>query len=460
MYAVTLAAPDDFDGWRAAARALASAGVAPGEVGWKVEGQEAGDLFGTGTSPPAGAPFPVPRAFLSLAETAICHSDPERFALLYALLLRIRTTPKALEDEADPLVRRVEAMAKAVRRDIHKMHAFVRFREVEEEGAVRFVAWFEPEHHIVRAASGFFARRFANMRWSILTPELSVHWDGEALTEGPGAARADAPDRDPVEAVWKTYYASIFNPARLKVGAMLKEMPKKYWKNMPETALVGQLVAGAQGREARMVETSRTQIGSNALAAWQAVREEARGCTRCHLFECATQTVFGEGPVTAPLMFVGEQPGDQEDLAGKPFIGPAGQLFDRALGEAGIDRGQAYVTNAVKHFKFERRGKRRIHSKPDAGEIEACRWWIEQERAILRPTLTVALGATAARSLFHKAVTISAVRGRPHAMPEGGEAWVTVHPSFLLRVRDNRDAEYARFVEDLVRVKERLAELA
>jgi probable DNA metabolism protein len=460
MDAVTLAAPDDFDGWRAAARALASAGVAPGKVAWKVEGEEAGDLFGTGKPPPAGAPFPVPRAFLSLAETAICHSDPERFALLYALLVRIRANPRALEDEADPLVRRIEAMAKAVRRDIHKMHAFVRFREVEEQGAARFVAWFEPEHHIVRAASGFFARRFANMRWSILTPELSVHWDGAALTEGPGAARADAPDGDPVEAVWKTYYASIFNPARLKVGAMLKEMPKKYWKNMPETALVGQLVAGAQGREARMVETSRTQIGSNALAAWQAVREEARGCTRCPLFECATQTVFGEGPVTAPLMFVGEQPGDQEDLAGKPFIGPAGQLFDRALGEAGIDRSQAYVTNAVKHFKFERRGKRRIHSKPDAGEIEACRWWIEQERAILRPTLIVALGATAARSLFHKAVTISSVRGRPHPVPDGGEAWVTVHPSFLLRVRDDKEAEYARFVEDLVRVKQRLAELA
>jgi len=460
MYAVALSAEDDFDGWRVAARALASAGVAVGEISWRVAGGS-GDLLGAGSAlPEGGSPFPVPRAFLTLAETAICHSDPERFALLYALLLRIHAVPRALEDEADPLVRRVEGMAKAVRRDIHNMHAFVRFREVEEVGGARFVAWFEPEHHIVRAASGFFARRFATMRWSILTPELSVHWDGEALTEGPGASRADAPEGDPVEAVWKTYYASIFNPARLKVDAMLKEMPKKYWKNMPETALVGQLVAGAQNREARMVETSRTQIGSNALAAWQAVREEARGCTRCPLFECATQTVFGEGPVTAPLMFVGEQPGDQEDLAGKPFIGPAGQLFDRALGEAGIDRSQAYVTNAVKHFKFERRGKRRIHSKPDAGEIEACRWWIEQERAILRPTLTVALGATAARSLFHKAVTISATRGRPHPMPEGGEAWVTVHPSFLLRVRDDREAEYARFVADLVRVKERLAELA
>jgi len=457
-----LAVEDDFEGWREAARGLAGAGVPPEEVAWQV-GEAGGDLFGEATAPlpQPGSGFSVPRAFLTLAETAVCHSDPERFALLYALLLRLKDRPGLIADSADPLVQRLELMAKAVRRDIHKMHAFVRFREVEDAEGARFVAWFEPENHIVRTAAGFFVRRFAAMRWSILTPELCVHWDGAALTESPGASRADAPDGDPVEAVWKTYYASIFNPARLKTGAMLREMPKKYWKNLPETALVGELVAGAQAREAEMVETSRREIGGNARAAWEAVREEARGCTRCHLYKHATQTVFGEGPVDAPLMFVGEQPGDQEDLAGRPFVGPAGQLFDRALGDAGIDRGQAYVTNAVKHFKFERRGKRRIHSKPDSGEIEACRWWIEQERTILRPTLTVALGATAARSLFGKAVTITATRGRAHALPDGGgEAWVTVHPSFLLRVQDDKEAEYAKFVADLVRIKKRLAELS
>ena len=464
-YAVTLAAEDDFDGWRDAARSLASERVPPEQISWSVGGA-GGDLFGSPASTPlpAATPFPVPGAFLALAEAALCHSDPERFALLYTLLLRLRDAAGLIADAADPLVQRLERMAKAVRRDIHKMHAFVRFREVEDAEGARFVAWFEPEHHIVRAASGFFARRFATMRWSILTPELCVHWDGAALTESPGATRADAPSGDPTEAVWKTYYASIFNPARLKIGAMIKEMPKKYWKNMPETALVGELIAGAQARETNMVETSqqglRAGLGANARAAWEAVRDEAKGCTRCPLYKCGTQTVFGEGPVTAPLMFVGEQPGDQEDLAGRPFIGPAGQLFDRALGEAGIDRSAAYVTNAVKHFKFERRGKRRIHSKPDAGEIDACRWWIEQERNILRPTLIVALGATAARSLFGKAVTISATRGRAHALAEGGEAWVTVHPSFLLRVQDDKEAEYAKFVSDLVRVKERLAELS
>ena len=203
-----------------------------------------------------------------------------------------------------------------------------------------------------------------------------------------------------------------------------------------------------------MVQASRGGIGDNALAAWEAVRAESKGCTRCHLYKCGTQTVFGEGPIDARIMFVGEQPGDQEDLAGKPFVGPAGQLFDRALADAGVDRGATYVTNAVKHFKFERRGKRRIHQKPDRPEIEACRWWLEQERTLIRPPVTVALGATAARSLFGKVVTISATRGKPHMLDED-ETWVTVHPSFLLRIRDNREAEYERFVEDLHRIGER-----
>jgi DNA polymerase len=183
-------------------------------------------------------------------------------------------------------------------------------------------------------------------------------------------------------------------------------------------------------------------------------------CTRCDLYKCATQTVFGEGPLDALIVFVGEQPGDQEDLAGKPFVGPAGQMFDRALADAGVPRERTYVTNAVKHFKFERRGKRRIHEKPNGGEIAACRWWLQQELALIRPPLVVALGATAARSLFGKVVTISALRGKGHALPDGGEAWVTVHPSFLLRVRDDREAEYEKFVEDLRRIGKRAKALA
>jgi DNA polymerase len=436
-------------------------GAAPSEVIWEVAG-EAADLFAApAPAPPAPAAlFSVSRAFVQLAKTVICHKAPERFALLYAMLVKLRERADALDDKADPLVHRLEATARQVRRDIHKMHAFLRFRELGTAEGPRFVAWFEPEHHIVRAAAPFFVQRFATMHWSILTPELSIHWDGETLREGPGASRGDAPAGDPVEDVWKTYYASIFNPARVKVGAMLKEMPRKYWKNMPETALVPELLKGAQARETLMAEASAVKVGDNVGKSWASVRAEAMHCTRCDLYKHAPQTVFGEGPLDARLVFVGEQPGDQEDLAGTPFVGPAGQLFDRALAEAGIARERTYVTNAVKHFKFERRGKRRIHEKPNAGEISACRWWLQQELALIRPPLVVALGATAARSLFGKAVTISALRGKPHRLEDGGEAWVTVHPSFLLRVQGDAEAEYAKFVEDLKRVGERLREFS
>jgi len=189
----------------------------------------------------------------------------------------------------------------------------------------------------------------------------------------------------------------------------------------------------------------------NADAAWRALRDEANGCTRCPLYKDATQAVFGEGPVTATMMLVGEQPGDQEDLAGQPFVGPAGRMLDKALEQAGVDRTATYVTNAVKHFKFERRGKRRIHSRPNAGEIAACRWWYEHERALIAPKVTVAMGATAARSVFGRAMTISRERGRARDLPEGGLGWVTVHPSFLLRMPDRTRAEgeFVRFVEDL-----------
>ena len=196
---------------------------------------------------------------------------------------------------------------------------------------------------------------------------------------------------------------------------------------------------------------------SNARAAWEGLLDDARGCTRCDLYKHATQTVFGEGPLDAAILFVGEQPGDQEDLAGRPFVGPAGAVFDEALEKAGIDRSSVYVTNAVKHFKFLLRGKRRIHNKPDAAEITACRWWIDQERALIRPPVTVALGGTAARSLLGKVVTIGKVRDAPLTLADGSECWVTVHPSSLLRIPDAEGRRQARklFVRDLKRIKAR-----
>ncbi len=187
------------------------------------------------------------------------------------------------------------------------------------------------------------------------------------------------------------------------------------------------------------------------MTALTSARASAATCERCGLYAHATQTVFGEGPERARIMLVGEQPGDQEDLAGRPFVGPAGKVLDAALSEAGLDRSRVYVTNAVKHFKFESRGKRRIHQKPDSSEIVACRFWLDIELAEVQPALTVLLGATAARAVLGRTVTIGRERGRPITLLGQPQALVTVHPSYLLRLPDEaaKRREYAAFVQDL-----------
>jgi DNA polymerase len=345
------------------------------------------------------------------------------------------------------------------------MHAFVRFRELRGEREPCYVAWFEPDHHIVGAAAPFFQRRFAAMHWSILTPEQSAHWDGTTLVIGDGAPRPPAAD-DGVETLWRTYYASIFNPARLKVDMMRSEMPRKYWRNLPEAPLIRPLVESAARRSSAMIEAKALPANarpqrqevvmvkpdpSKKGGALAALRAEAAHCKACPLWKPATQTVFGEGPDNAKIVLLGEQPGDREDLAGKPFVGPAGVLLDRALEDAGIDRRKVYVTNAVKHFKFTPRGKRRLHQRPNSGEIEACRFWLSGELAVLKPRLVVALGATALHSLAGKPLAIGRSRGRLLKLA-GVDVLPTVHPSYLLRIPDeeSRAQEYRRFVDDLM----------
>jgi probable DNA metabolism protein len=477
---VTLASETDFAGWRDAARRLALAEVAPADITWRVAGP--GETPGVNTSAapaPASEALTVPRDFVERAEAVICHSDPERFSFLYRMLWRLRVEADLMHIASDPDIRRFEAMEKSVRRDIHKMRAFVRFRKIAAPEGDLYAAWFEPEHFIVERNAPFFVRRFTGMRWSIVTPYASAAWDGEALTIGPGGSRADVPGEDDAEALWLTYFSNIFNPARLKVKAMQAEMPKKYWRNLPEASLIPGMIAGAEASASAMIERQATQpaphharvramhwdrpveepVTSDTSETLAELKAEAAGCRRCPLWQNATQTVFGEGPADAQIIFVGEQPGDQEDLAGLPFVGPAGKVFDQVLEDADIDRQKVYVTNAVKHFKFEPRGKRRIHSKPNPGEVQACRWWIDHELALLQPDLAVALGATAALSLLGRAVAVTKQRGSIETREDGLRVFLTIHPSFILRIPDpaEKETERARFLADMKAVKSSLA---
>lgn len=476
MRTVRLTSETDLAGWREAARGLLLAGVEPQAARFRVGGQEG--LFDADEPPPPAAPttgLSVPRAFLDLAAEVALHRSEDRFDLLYRLLWRLQSERDLLKVVSDRDVADALERAKNVSRASHKMKAFVRFRQVEDDSGDRWIAWFEPAHRVLEKTAPFFQRRFTTMRWTILTPDGTADWvpacagmtTGE-LSFGPPATRDMAPQEDEIEEFWKTYYASTFNPARLKTRTMQGEMPKRYWANLPEASLIPELVARAEVRESEMVATPATAPNPKLIHAVAPVVERAaqdapppdtlealdravQGCRRCPLWRDATQGVCGRGPARADLMIVGEQPGDHEDLAGEPFVGPAGQVLNAAMAEAEVDRTHAFVTNAVKHFKHEPRGKRRIHQTPTTSEISVCRWWLDAERAIVKPRLIVTLGATAAYGVLGRKVAVTKERGRPIALEDGSTALLTVHPSYLLRIPDKAAAaaERARFVEDL-----------
>ena len=483
MPAVELASETDFDGWRTAARAFRLAGVDPADARFVVAGNEGtGSLFDVSQSVHRreggdAQKFVVPRAFIDVAQEVILHRSADRFDLLYRLLWRLRDEPDLMRVVSDADVADAMERAKNVSRASHKMKAFVRFRLVQDAEVETYVAWFEPAHRVLEKTAPFFMRRFTTMRWSILTPDGSCFWDGEAMSFGPPASAADAPDEDEVEEFWKTYYASTFNPARLKTKTMQGEMPKRYWKNLPEAALIPELVAASRERTETMVASPHTEPNARLAKAiarhvrdgsyeegfvastLDELRHGVQACRRCDLWRDATQGVCGEGPgKAAKLMIVGEQPGDQEDLAGRPFVGPAGQVLDAALAEAGIDRAEVYVTNAVKHFKHEPRGKRRLHKTPGVSEVSACRWWLDQERRLVRPKVTLALGGTAALAVLNRKVAVTQERGQALSLPDGSTGMITVHPSYLLRIPDERARvrERAAFVRDLIAVRDLL----
>ena len=459
MIAVALAPGADLDGYRRAVRRLVAAGAPPDEVVWST----GPTLFGGDSGDDAPA-LTLPRSLSDLIGLVICHRDPERHALLYTAVWRILHGQRhLLELATDPLVHRLQRMAKAVRRDLHKMHAFVRFRRQDVPEGERFVAWFEPEHFILEATAGFFVDRFRALDWTILTPIGSLHWDRRCLTLGPPARREDAPATDPFEAGWRGYCESSFNPARVNLAQTRAEMPKRYWRNLPETAAIPGMIQQARSRVGAMIATEPAmptrRTPEKALAAMTeqtpASLEELNALIAAAppMVEGGARAVLGEGPIGAAIAFVGEQPGDQEDLQGRPFVGPAGQLLDRALAEIGIDRSATYVTNAVKHFKFVQRGKRRLHQRPTTGEVKHYRWWLQQELDFVAPRLVVALGATALLALAGKALPLNANRGP--ACFDNRRGYVTVHPSYLLRLPDeDKAAAWQAFRADLAAIRD------
>ncbi|MGV3741577.1 MAG: UdgX family uracil-DNA binding protein [Burkholderiaceae bacterium] len=494
-----------FADWRAAARALLQQGRAPHEVQWSHE-QGGADLFAqacmhneSSTAESAASPvhspsifrnseidglttgasqpeqkedfvLHIPRQLMEMLQSASCFRSGDRWAFLYRVVWRWQRGEQDVISAADEDGTRLHAMVKAVRREIHDMHAYVRFRErTESDGPPRFVAWYEPAHDVLPQVARHFAGRMGRMSWMIATPDATVLWDGTTLHMTEALLRGPADIEDSGEALWLTYYRSIFNPARLNTRVMQSHIPSRFWKNLPEGKLVPAMVAEASNGAQRIGQAAAVGQRAGAMIPIAAERAQPQReapatldqCRRCTLWERATQAIAGRGPEHARIMLVGEQPGDQEDIAGEPFVGPAGQLLDSAMQEAALARREVYLTNAVKHFKWEPRGKRRLHKTPAQREVAACRHWLMDEVARVKPEVIVAMGSTALKSLLDTSqVALTDLIGKPF-QHEGRWIVAVYHPAYVLRAPDAAAKEQAfRKMVEGFRLAQQLAERA
>jgi probable DNA metabolism protein len=453
-----------FAQWRDVARPLLSADVAPEEIEWRT-----GTTFeplassdGVAMLSPASTQLRLSRNLIRSLEAIACYRHAGRWDLMYRLAWRSLRQPGLLEDAADPDVHHAMQMENAVHREVHKMHAFVRFREMTDDtGAKKYFAWFEPTHEILQLAVPFFCKRFPNMDWMIATPDGTALWQDGALQFVATPDRSTLPKADAHEGLWRTYYRNICNVSRINPPAMQREMPQRYWRNLPESVEIHSLLRDGQAnfatrqREVMDVEMAKARAMQRALADLPDHSGGPSACRRCDIWRHATQAVLGEGSSSASIMLVGEQPGDEEDLRGRPFVGPAGRVLDAALTTAGLDRDQLYITNAVKHFKWQPRGKRRLHKRPDAAEVAACNHWLDAEVSQVKPCIIVALGASALRAVAGLTDSIESARQLqiPHA--SGAQIVCTYHPSAILRADPaNADQLREHLVGDLRRARE------
>ncbi|WP_250536289.1 UdgX family uracil-DNA binding protein [Caballeronia sp. AZ10_KS36] len=468
MHVITI--DDDFDAWRSAALDALAQDLKPESIEWRTQQSDTPALFAASTAMAApateAAQVRVSRELAALFKDAAHFRDERRFGFLYRVLWRWTHGDRSVASAADEDGARLYKMAKAVRRAQHDMIAYVRFRQREASlGPPEFVAWYEPDHDVLAWGAEHFAARMGKSTWLITTPDGAAMWNGERLQIERRRALAsdhasDTPDA--AEDLWMTYYRSIFNPARLNESVLEQQMPVRFWKGLPEGALIPQLVSDARGG-ARRVAQARA-VGALGGKIVQVEAEDAQperdaptsldACRRCDLWRHATQAVHGAGPADARIMLLGEQPGDQEDLKGEPFVGPAGQLLDDAMRQAQVPREQVYLTNAVKHFKWEPRGKRRLHKTPAQQEVEACSYWLERELEQTGARVIVTLGATALTALLGKRATLRAHVGR--VTPYGDKLIVaTYHPSYALRQLDDtaRDKTIADIVDALAKAR-------
>ena len=423
----------DFESWRAVARQLLKEGTPPSDIRMMDCEQDSTLWTADFVSGQAG-PDPrivVPRQFLEIARHVACHLNPVRWQLLYSVLWRLRDDRNLLKLESNHEVKTILFMEQQVRRDLERMQGTIKFDRIQvEPGHERLIAWHRPDYAIVELAAAYFAERFARSRWSILTPYRSAHWEpkDQKLEFDAGVPRFTMPSKEELKQLWIARRGASEQPVRKQPQPVGAQSAQDQMQPMFGGKFPVQRIATAKPFVPSSLELP-------------VLNDAIQRCQGCELHVCATQAVFGVGPGDARIMLVGEQPGNDEDVAGKPFVGPAGKLLDRALMEAGIKREEVYITNSVKHFKFERRGSKRIHRTPQMTEIKACKPWLEAEIRAVKPQIIVCLGATAAKSVLNLQNLLMKHRGQLFSSPYAEKVVATIHPSAILRVQDPLTSE-------------------
>jgi uracil-DNA glycosylase len=453
---ILLQHPKSFDEWRLAVLSLLQTNRTPNEVLWSSEDQQPNLWFDTLNS---GAHYKlkIPSKLKELLMTLSMHRSLTRWNLMYRILYRsIHGEKNLLDDPADSDVATALRMQQEIENDIHRFYAFLRFKKhMDNEGEI-FIAFFKPDHSILHAVLQFFVKRFGSMRWVIFTPEGSAYWDTRTLKIQDTKIDMPQVNDQEMETMWSSYYSSIFNPTRSNEKLLKQHVPNRFRSNMPEMEQVSELLQNAPKRTDRMLES----VSSAAISGWseslQDLNIKLQRCVSCPIGLNGTRAVAGQGSLGG-IMLVGEQPGDEEEKCGDPFVGPAGEVLNEAFRDLNLNRNMIYITNSVKHFKFVMRGKSRIHDRPSHAEIGACRSWLNEEIRLVQPDVIICLGASAAQSVLGAKLDIGKNLNQEFTHPSGAIILVTYHPAAILRVPDpDRKREmYSQILRSLANAQAR-----
>lgn len=435
----------------------------------------------TQTSPTSNTPLTqddaiyLPKKVMHMLQTAARTADDDRWAFLYRVLWRYVNGEHDAVLPGDIDGSLLNKRIKLIHREIHYWQAFLRFKKTSLQLSTNnqpatinnldtenhiymtdntlashdnneiWIAWCEFENYIIEPIANYFLNRMGQARWLIVAPTGLAFFDGKRLNIDFKRYTKPSSITDPIETLWRTYFSSTFNPSRSNPKLTKKHLPVRFWKHLPEGDLIPSLVAQAantsqshaQAQALHNISGSTVDVSASQAYPNRKPSSDLNECRRCGLWENATQAVAGVGPDSAKLILVGEQPGDSEDLSGLPFVGPAGQVLNKALIAADIKHDEVYMTNAVKHFKWQASGQRRLHKTPAQSEINACRFWLDKELQRFPNTSVVTLGATALKSIMQKTITLSSVLNQPF-QHEGRWIIATYHPSYILRVPDTK----------------------